>query len=53
MNFMEYLYGVSPDGGDGTFEALLLLAPLLLLLLALRTRAARLMRDRSRSARSA
>ena len=27
MDFIERIFGVSPDGGDGTFELLLLLIP--------------------------
>ncbi len=33
MNFVELLFGISPDGGNGTFEFLLFLIPVLLLLL--------------------
>ena len=29
MDFIERIFGVSPDGGDGTFELLLLLIPFL------------------------
>ncbi|HEY2926394.1 hypothetical protein [Piscinibacter sp.] len=28
MNFIESLFGIAPDGGDGSFEWLLLLLPL-------------------------
>ena len=31
MNFVERLFGVSPDGGNGTFELLLFLVPLMVL----------------------
>jgi hypothetical protein len=33
MNFVEGFLGISPDGGNGMFEFLLLLIPVLLLLL--------------------
>jgi len=29
MNFIEYLLHISPDGGSGTLEMLLFLAPIL------------------------
>ena len=32
MNFIEKLFGVSPDGGSGTLELLLLVAPLIAVL---------------------
>lgn len=31
MNFIESLFGFSPDGGNGTFELLLALIPLAVL----------------------
>ena len=34
MDFIEYLFGVSPDGGSGSLELLLLLAPIAAVLLA-------------------
>jgi hypothetical protein len=30
MDFIERLFGFSPDGGDGSFELLLILLPLLI-----------------------
>ena len=32
MDFVERIWGVSPDNGNGTFELLLLLLPVLLVL---------------------
>jgi hypothetical protein len=29
MDFIERLFNFSPDGGDGTFEMILIIAPLL------------------------
>jgi hypothetical protein len=29
MDFIELLFGFAPDGGDGTFELLLVAAPIL------------------------
>jgi len=33
MDFIERLFGVSPDGGNGTFELLLLALPLCLIVI--------------------
>ncbi len=33
MNFVERLFGISPDGGNGTFEFVLSLIPVVLSLL--------------------
>lgn len=33
MDFIERLFGVSPDGGSGSFEAMLIIVPIALLLL--------------------
>jgi hypothetical protein len=33
MNFIEQLFGISPDGGSGSFEFLLFVVPIALLLL--------------------
>jgi len=33
MDFIERLFGISPDGGNGSFEVLLLLIPLVGILL--------------------
>ena len=30
MNFIEQTFGLSPDGGDGTFELSLIIVPLLI-----------------------
>ena len=30
MNFIETIFGIAPDAGSGTLEALLVLAPLLM-----------------------
>jgi MYXO-CTERM domain-containing protein len=30
MDFIEKIFGISPDGGSGSFEVALLLAPVLL-----------------------
>jgi len=30
MDFIERLFGISPDGGSGTFELMLLLVPILI-----------------------
>jgi hypothetical protein len=32
LDFIERIWGVSPDGGNGTFELMLLLLPVLLVL---------------------
>ena len=32
MDFVEKLFGVSPDGGNGLFEVLILLAPLVVVI---------------------
>jgi hypothetical protein len=34
MDFIERLFGISPDGGDGSLEALILLAITVVLMLA-------------------
>ena len=34
MDFVEKLFGVSPDGGNGLFEVLILLAPLVVVIVA-------------------
>jgi hypothetical protein len=34
MDFIERIFGISPDGGDGSFELLLFLVPLSLIVLA-------------------
>jgi hypothetical protein len=31
VDFIERIFGISPDGGDGTFEMLLFLVPLALI----------------------
>jgi hypothetical protein len=31
MDFIERIFGIAPDGGDGTFELLLFLVPLALI----------------------
>ncbi|MBI2189287.1 MAG: hypothetical protein HYU37_19485 [Acidobacteria bacterium] len=41
MDFIERLFGVSPDGGNGTFELLLLTLPLCLIVLVQMIRRAR------------
>jgi hypothetical protein len=41
MDFVERIFGVSPDGGSGVYEALVLLIPLGLAALWMRRRAAR------------
>lgn len=39
MDFIERIFGISPDGGSGTFELLLFLVPLMgILLLRMRAR---------------
>jgi hypothetical protein len=40
MNFIEQIFGISPDGGSGAFELLLFLVPVvgIYLLYRLRTR---------------
>ena len=35
MDFMERLFGISPDGGSGTFEMLLIAALVLIALVAI------------------
>ena len=48
MDFIERIFGISPDGGSGAFEFLLFAIPILILVtLAMRRRAARRGRDRS------
>ncbi|HEX9209105.1 MAG TPA: hypothetical protein VF901_01205 [Bradyrhizobium sp.] len=44
MDFIERLFGIAPDGGNGSFELLLFLAPLTGILLL---RAWRKRRDRA------
>ncbi len=34
MDWIERLFGLAPDGGDGSLEALLVMVPLLVLALA-------------------
>lgn len=34
MDFVERIFGVSPDGGNGLFEVLILIVPLAIVLLA-------------------
>jgi hypothetical protein len=42
MDFIERIFGFSPDGGDGTFELLLIVTPLLIgVLIWMRWRRAR------------
>ncbi len=31
MDFIERIFGIAPDGGDGSFEALLFLIPIVLI----------------------
>lgn len=39
MDFIEHIFGISPDGGSGTYELLLFLVPLAgILLLRLRAK---------------
>jgi hypothetical protein len=50
MDFIERLFGVSPDGGDGSFEAALLgVIVVLLAAVVWRQRLGRLFRNRSPS----
>ena len=46
MDFIEKIFGIAPDGGDGSFELLLFLIPLSLIVLV-----AVLRRRRTRRAR--
>jgi hypothetical protein len=41
MQFIEELFGVSPDGGNGTLEFFLFLVPVILLVLFVNLRRAR------------
>jgi hypothetical protein len=36
MDFIEQIFGISPDGGSGSFEVMLLLVPLVVLFLVYR-----------------
>ena len=48
MDFIERIFGISPDGGSGAFEFLLFAIPILILVtLAMRRRMAKRRRDRS------
>lgn len=38
MDFIETIFGISPDGGSGAFEALLFLVPLVGLYIVYRAR---------------
>jgi hypothetical protein len=33
MDFVERIFGISPDGGNGLFEVLILIVPLLIVVL--------------------
>lgn len=52
MNFIEQLFGFSPDGGSGVFELMLFLVPLVGICWLARTRAKRA-RERNRRGTSA
>ena len=38
MYFIERIFGISPDGGSGAFEALLFLVPVVIIALLIRRR---------------
>ena len=38
MDFIEQIFGISPDGGDGTFELMLFLVPVVVIFLFYRLR---------------
>jgi hypothetical protein len=38
MDFIERVFGISPDGGSGAFEAVLFLIPVVILALFMRRR---------------
>lgn len=41
MNFVERMFGVSPDGGNGLFEVIILIVPIAAVILWLRYRSQR------------
>ena len=47
MDFIERIFGISPDGGDGSFELLLFLVPLSLIVLAAVVRRRRRARNKT------
>jgi len=48
MDFIERIFGISPDGGSGMFEFLLFAVPIVILVtVAARRRAAKQGRDRN------
>jgi len=53
MDFIERIFGVSPDGGSGVFEFLLFVVPLagIAILWAVRRRGRAINRDRSKRRR--
>lgn len=48
MDFIERIFGFSPDGGNGLFELMLFLIPLLGLLALARWRSAKRRNERNR-----
>jgi hypothetical protein len=51
MDFIERIFGFSPDGGDGSFEFLLFLIPISLIVLVAVVRRRRAQRARKRPGR--
>ena len=49
MDFIEKIFGISPDGGDGSFELLLFLIPLTLIVLVAVVRRRRTQRARKKT----